>query len=486
MHGVATMEKTLSASQVNRLLDTRPSSLTLGTVQLGLPYGVANKSGQPSETEAIRIIQTALQSGVTHLDTAQAYGDSERIIGLALRGRQERPVIVTKLDPLTGIASDAPSHEVIKLAEGLIYRSLALLGAEQLDVLMLHRWEHRRAWDEALWNQLLELKRQGLIGALGVSVTSPEQALDALRDPDVSHIQLPYNLLDWRWKRAGVPDAVKQRPDVVIYARSALLQGILVTDSEAWPRLRDIPPQFAAETAAEIKSLVQQLERLSPIDLALAYVRSQPWIDSVVVGVETLAQLEENIKLFDTPLLSKSQVELVETRFLSTPEFLLDPSNWNQKSFDISLRPVTAADCRSVFEWRNHESTRRFIFDPQPIAWEDHQQWFNRTLDDPDRILLIGESEGQPVGVLRYDRLDDTMAEVSIYLVPERQGQGYGTVLLQVGTEYMRSRYSWLKHVRAQILSDNTASRKAFEKAGYVPSLLHYIKTIHPEEGTSP
>lgn len=135
-------------------------------------------------------------------------------------------------------------------------------------------------------------------------------------------------------------------------------------------------------------------------------------------------------------------------------------------SAGIFLRRVTASDREALFHWRNHPSVRQHSIHSGEIPWDAHCQWFEQTLDHPQRLLLVGEHEQYPVGVLRYD-LKDSAALVSVYLVPERMGQGFGALLLMAGSEWLSKHYPVIQHIVAEIFPDNTASIKAFEKAGY-------------------
>lgn len=137
----------------------------------------------------------------------------------------------------------------------------------------------------------------------------------------------------------------------------------------------------------------------------------------------------------------------------------------------ITLREARAADCDDVYRWRNAVDTRRFIFDSEPIPLEVHREWFARTLRNPDRVLLVGEIAGRPVGVLRYD-ISGAEALISVYLVPGGQGQGFGSQLIRCGSLWMREHHPEIKAVNAEIFPENGASLRAFEFAGYA---LHHM-----------
>lgn len=311
-----------------RLVAGRPhSKLTLGTVQLGMPYGAVNDSGQPSAEEAITMVRTAIAHGVTTIDTARAYGTAEEVVGKALRGAwASRCTVVTKLD-LSEVPADAAASRVRAEVDAGISASCGALGSTRLTVLLLHRWRDHDSWNGAAWQRLLELRDSGKIGTLGASVYDPAEALEALQDAAVGHLQLPVNLLDWRWETTGIDRALAARPDVVVHTRSALLQGLLVHSANRWPEIDGLD---ASGWPQSLRQIAGRLGRESVIDLCLAYVRSLPWVTSVVVGCETMKQLEENLRLFRTPDLRPEQIEEVRQEIPRAPEALLNPSKWKR------------------------------------------------------------------------------------------------------------------------------------------------------------
>lgn len=300
--------------------------MALGTVQLGVNYGVVNTSGRPSEDEAVEIVRTAIAHGVTELDTARGYGDSERVLGRALGGAwRSRVQVVTKLDPLTDTPSDATASEVSRAVRTSVAESCAKLGTPALETVLLHRWAHREAWGGAAWRTLLELRAEGALRALGASVYEPVEAREALADGDVVHVQLPYNLLDQRWEEHGVDRLARARPEVVIHARSALLQGLLAHGPERWP---PIPGLDATKVRARLIELTSRFGRQSVAELCFAFVRGQDWITSVVVGCETVEQLTKNLDLFRRPRLSDAACDELRVMIPDVPARLLNPALW--------------------------------------------------------------------------------------------------------------------------------------------------------------
>jgi spore coat polysaccharide biosynthesis protein SpsF len=307
----------------------RPAGLVLGAVQLGLPYGAANRIGMPSHAAALSLVQRAADGGVAEFDTARAYGDSEERLGAALQGRKCARTI-TKLSPLAELAPDASRPAVRAAVDRSIADSMAALKRGRLDCLLLHRAGHMTAFRGAVWERLIELLEDGTVLALGVSVQSPEEAIAALANKDVRHLQLPFNLLDWRWGESGIIARIRARAGVTIHARSVLLQGLLATDDPAlWPQVAGVD---AAAILAQLRTLAAELGRDGAADLCLAYARGQDWIDGIVVGMETEDQLDTNLRLFVRPPLTAGQCEAVARRLPRVPEQLLNPALWPQRT----------------------------------------------------------------------------------------------------------------------------------------------------------
>lgn len=306
---------------------SRRSRMVLGGVQLGLPYGIANRTGRPDAETAARIVRTAVAHGVTDIDTARAYGDSERVIGLAMRGGRANDLrVVTKLDPLAGLADDAAPEAVDAMVEASVFRSCRELGLAALPVLLLHRTDQLSRCGGRVWRRLRELKAAGVIGLLGVSVQTPEEAFAALAAPEVEHLQMPGNLLDWRWEEAGLPAALAARPEVTVHLRSAFLQGLLANpDTAPWPRLPGFPAESAAAT---LSALVRELGRDGADDLALAWVNGLSWAHGIVVGLETPQQLARNLDLFRRSPLSAAERARVREALPRAPKTLLNPALW--------------------------------------------------------------------------------------------------------------------------------------------------------------
>lgn len=285
--------------------------VALGTVQFGLPYGVANQVGQVSLAEAKSMVKTASEKGIDTLDTAIAYGESEARLGaIGVHGFK----VVTKLpgipDGCVGV-SDWVKQQV----KG----SLSRLGLSNIYGLLLHCpgdlvGSHRYE----LYQVLTSLKEEGLVSKMGVSIYSPDQ-LELLAT--VFHfdlVQAPFNLIDQRLLKSGWMKKLKDR-GVEIHTRSAFLQGLLLMNQT------DIPTKFFTWNYI-FRNWHQWLDdnNVSALQASLAFPLSFPEIDRVVVGADSHSQLLE-IANSERGLLNNDLPNLA-----CEDENLINPVNWSK------------------------------------------------------------------------------------------------------------------------------------------------------------
>jgi aryl-alcohol dehydrogenase-like predicted oxidoreductase len=304
----------------------------LGTAQLGMAYGRVNDVGKPDRTAAVQIVRYAHEHGVATFDTARAYGTSESVLGEALAVLTAKKRVITKLD-LSGVSASASAAEVRRKVWESIDASCSALRVARVDAVLLHSWSHFHMWRGAAWERLLELCGDGKIEKLGASVYEPAEALDALQHSEIKHLQIPLNIIDWRWK-----DALKaismERPDVEVHARGVLLQGILVNPAERWPVVNGFSN---SECIRKLQGYVRKFCRESITDLCFAYVKSLTPISGVVIGCDTLEQLSHNLRLFQYPSLAEEQKEELERHSPKPPVELLNPTKW---SYPKNIRSV--------------------------------------------------------------------------------------------------------------------------------------------------
>jgi len=133
----------------------------------------------------------------------------------------------------------------------------------------------------------------------------------------------------------------------------------------------------------------------------------------------------------------------------------------------VRLRRAALEDADQALSWRNDIRTRKHSLNREPVTPAGHLSWWTRSLGDVGRVLLIGVRCGLDIGVLRYDLGADSVAVVSVYLDPDLHGQGLGVALLRAGNQWMMRHCPRVSELRAKIVPQNEASRRAFEAAGY-------------------
>lgn len=133
------------------------------------------------------------------------------------------------------------------------------------------------------------------------------------------------------------------------------------------------------------------------------------------------------------------------------------------------IRKANKGDCKEIFRWRNDPESRDMSIDSEHVNYEDHYEWFLKSLSNPDRELYIGEIERERIGICRFDFNSESLTtKVSININPASRGKGFGKSLLV----YAIDEYELEKQtvMIAQIKKHNIASVKIFEYAGFVLS----------------
>jgi UDP-2,4-diacetamido-2,4,6-trideoxy-beta-L-altropyranose hydrolase len=146
---------------------------------------------------------------------------------------------------------------------------------------------------------------------------------------------------------------------------------------------------------------------------------------------------------------------------------------------DLSLRLALESDCKQVYEWRHHPDIRDRSRVSAPFSFESHRQWYAEALRNPDRMMLIAEFSGQPISVVRFD-ISGNSAEISVYVAPERIGEGWGAEVLTRATLWLQRHRSHVREIVAEVLPDNLASRGAFRRAGFREAKVTFARSLSP------
>lgn len=295
------------------------ASLVLGTAQLGMTYGVANESGQPGQNRADAIVSEAWQKGIREFDTAQAYGNSEAVLGKALGklNNRDEARITTKLDPSIDCSN---TKAVIEAMD----KSLNRLGANKLHAILLHNEKHLDLWDGGLGAALGECVESGRIRYLGISVYTPERALAALNMKGLDVVQVPANIVDQRFEKEGI-FKLARKVKKQIYIRSVYLQGLLLLNEDVVAKKM----AFALPVVKKFHQLAKDFN-LVPQELAFGYARTKFPDAKIIFGADHPFHVTENIKFANTPVTEKL-IAKAKTLFESMERRVVDPSLWNLK-----------------------------------------------------------------------------------------------------------------------------------------------------------
>jgi len=144
----------------------------------------------------------------------------------------------------------------------------------------------------------------------------------------------------------------------------------------------------------------------------------------------------------------------------------------------IAIREATQVDTASLLTWRNHPSIRAASRNTDLVEKSGHEAWVSDILSDPDRLLLIGECQGDAIGVVRFD-VCAGVAEVSIYLVPIHQRQGFGSELMLAAEQWLAKHRSDVVLIKAEVLGSNQTSHRLFRTGGYQIRSALYTKKVH-------
>lgn len=300
------------------------SALALGTVELGLDYGIAvpGEFGRPAETEAIRLVHAALDGGINLIDTARAYGESEAVLGRALRGRRDQVVLASKVRTQRDDGTTPSGAELRDLMEQSLETSLRLLQTDYLDVWQIHNVDAALLARLDIVTRVFEAARQaGKIRATGGSTYGAEMPLLALQTDLFDMLQVTYSVVDQRLADQVLPAAAAQGVGVV--ARSILLKGALTARGDY------LPDHLAAlrERSRQFRALAGEIGMgSSPVQVAIAFGLAHPQIDAVLIGVRSAAELQEALGAVDLRLPEDLLARLAALRLDDSD--LLNPSTW--------------------------------------------------------------------------------------------------------------------------------------------------------------
>lgn len=275
------------------------SVLVLGTAQWGLAYGATNLGGRPSDESVQEQVKVAKDAGISRLDTASRYGDSQRRI----RPWAHEFLITTKVagGSETGIRSE-------------FEYSINEMGLDRVDSLLIHDWEELGLETKQSSARVLnDLKSEGLASRVGVSVYSEAGLQDGERLFELLDLaQVPSNVLDRRLVDSETVMRLKET-GTNFQIRSIFLQGLLINPA---PTLHREHPDLLK---------YYDYAQGSEIQVALAHAKSISWGSELLVGVSSAKELIELCAIWKAthPKTAPPQVSSEDCN-------LIDPRNWSQ------------------------------------------------------------------------------------------------------------------------------------------------------------
>lgn len=299
--------------------DLNMSVFSLGTVQLGTSYGMVGKTEKPSEEYAYEILNAAMEHGVNMIDTANNYGDSERVIGSWLKtyGGQ-KPIVVTKIGPFDHSSEETLRADIRKQAE----KCLETLGLETVDIMMAHNYSDYEKSPEIVKEEFARIKEKGIARLTAISVYSDNNYHDIAR-AGFDAVQIPLNIFDQSRIYDG---SIKAMADagMAIFTRSVFLQGLVFMDPEKlMPHM-----SFLKDTLVKFRTLAKELD-MAPEVLAVSFVLSVEGVSSVVLGCQTPEQIKANADMVDKArMLTKEEMAKISDVFKDIDRKVIDPRFW--------------------------------------------------------------------------------------------------------------------------------------------------------------
>jgi aryl-alcohol dehydrogenase-like predicted oxidoreductase len=298
----------------------RVSEISLGTWQVG------GKWGTPFDVKgAEKIINTAIDSGVNFIDTADVYsnGLSETVVGRVVRSRSEKVYVATKCGrQITPHVNNGYQPGILR---NFVEESLRRTGLETLDLIQLHCPPAEVYYRPEIFDLFDRLKAQGKILNLGVSVEKVEEALKAIEYPNVNSVQIIFNIFRQRPSELFFSEALKRNVGIIVRVplASGLLTGLYNSatifepadhrnfnrEGEAFDKgetFSGINFEQGLKAVNELKTLFPGIKNLAPV--ALQWILTFKEVSCIIPGASRTDHVISNLSVYDMPPLSAGQV----------------------------------------------------------------------------------------------------------------------------------------------------------------------------------
>lgn len=281
------------------------TTLVLGTVQFGTNYGINNTVGRQDIGQITEILKLAFENNITQLDTAQDYGEAEAILSQSLHRLQCDFIVHSKF-----ILSNKTLQESVN-------QSLKNLKIPQLGYFYFHRFaDYLNLKNSKLFSGF---QLENCLG-LAVSVYTEEEIQSCMDDENIKAIQVGLNLFDCAESKINILKLAQSRGKK-IYIRSVFLQGLFFMDTSLIPEKL----QSLKGPLDEIKRIAKE-NKIDIRSLSLGFVKALLPAEGILIGVDSIKQLQENLDAWSTIL---DQKIVNEVKKIHIPDrTLLLPVNW--------------------------------------------------------------------------------------------------------------------------------------------------------------
>jgi aryl-alcohol dehydrogenase-like predicted oxidoreductase len=291
------------------------------------------------EGESVRALHRAIDLGVNLIDTARGYGESERIVGAVVREHPRDDLYVaTKVPPRNGVWPAQAGVDVAEAFPGEHIRasletSLAASGLEAFDLLQFHVWSDEWLGHGDWLETVADLKKEGKIRFFGVSVNDyqPDNAVELVRSGHVDAVQVIYNVFHQEPQQHLLPACAEHGTGVIV--RVALDEGGLTGRITADTRFPDGDFRnryFGGDRRAQVERHVAAIAAdlgTGPDEVpqfALRFVLAEQAVSTIIVGMRSVANVERNAALSDSPGITATQQEILtghrwERNFYNAP-----------------------------------------------------------------------------------------------------------------------------------------------------------------------
>ena len=286
------------------------NKLILGTAQFGMKYGVNNKVGKIPKKEIVKILNFSKRNNISYFDTASTYGESENKLGNYLKKNNNNFKIITKYS--------SKKKSIIKQ----FYETRKLTG-QIPDIVLAHSYKDyiSKDFQETLNHLIKEFK----LKKYGASLYSPNEYFKILKVRVPNIIQVPVNIFDKRFLEKKIISSIKKNR-IEVHARSIYLQGLLfVEEKKIYRYFKNIKKIFKKTIN------LAENENLSLAQLSLLWVYKKKDINKIVLGIDSLSQLNENINLLKKKINNKTILEIDKINLHKNT--IIKPNLWKIKQF---------------------------------------------------------------------------------------------------------------------------------------------------------